>query len=252
MHLTLPQQCSGEKPTCLRCAARRIPCQYVNRTGQTRPGQGRDAANIHEELLNLLKNVQDQDAQDILQRLRSGTDVPTLVDQVKTGNVLLQMAVVPETRLRYKFPYKSEMPDALATNNPYLESLLYEATSLYPGARPSSHSENPTGLASLGSEEHQGLYLKPFHAAQVIEPLLSDAKVSIWTSVCDDDTLMRHLLAAFFHCEYGFSAVFQKDLFLQDMTTRQEDFCSSLLVNIVLAYSCVRLLQPFSPGSPNL
>ena len=52
--------------------------------------------------------------------------------------------------------------------------------------------------------------------------------------------LMRDLLRVFLRCEYHFTAAIQKDLFLEDMAAQREDFCSSLLVNMVLAYSCVR------------
>ncbi|KXH40931.1 hypothetical protein CSIM01_08418 [Colletotrichum simmondsii] len=92
---------------------------------------------------------------------------------------------------------------------------------------------------SNGSQEVQSIYVRPFHAAQIVEPRLSDAKISWWTTVCADDPLMRDLLKVWFRCEFQFSAVFQKDLFLEDLVAQKQDFCSSLLVNIVLAYACV-------------
>ncbi|KAF9771796.1 hypothetical protein IL306_010542 [Fusarium sp. DS 682] len=141
------------------------------------------------------------------------------------------MAVVPETRMRYEFPYRSEMPKELEHDNPYLKSLIYEATSLYPQHQTSERTVSDL-LANLGSEEQRSLYLKPFHAAQVVDPLLSDIKVSAWTRVCDDDKLMRVLLGVLFHCEYQFAAAFHKDLFLEDMAAGRSDFCSSLLVNV--------------------
>jgi hypothetical protein len=82
--------------------------------------------------------------------------------------------------------------------------------------------------------------LRPFHAAHVVDPLLSDAKPSLWTAVCQDDLLMRELLAAWLQCEYFFTTPLQKDYFLQDMASHNQDFCSPLLVNAVLAYACVR------------
>jgi hypothetical protein len=97
--------------------------------------------------------------------------------------------------------------------------------------------------AKLSSADYQSLYLKPFHAAQVVDPLLSDVKISLWTAVCDDNMLMRDLLAVFFRCKYHFTAVFQKDYFLKDITTKRNDFRSSLLVNAVLAYAC-RIVSP--------
>ncbi|RBA17838.1 hypothetical protein FPRO05_10856 [Fusarium proliferatum] len=228
---------------------RKLACIYITRPGETRSQAmnrcshetfegSSQRSSVYEELVGLLKNLPDQDAQAILQRLRSGTDVASVVNQARAGNVLLQMAVVPETRLRYEFPYRSEMPKEFELNNPYLNSMLYETASLY--SQHQISETNLTGhLASLSSEEQRSPYLKPFHAAQVFDPLLSDVKVSAWTSVCDDDKLMRDLLTVLFRCEYHFTAAFHKDLFLEDMAARRKDFCSSLLVNVTLAYACV-------------
>ncbi|KAM0425507.1 hypothetical protein ACHAPT_009296 [Fusarium lateritium] len=238
-------KCSGERPACRRCVNRGVPCQYTTRPGESRMQAFnrshhdlKDRATVNEEILDLLRTLPNRDAQDVLTRIRSGIDVETVLNQVKAGDVLLQMALTPETRFRYEFPYRSEMPEYYTQDNPYLDSLIYEAASLYLTNR---HPEQTTSrlIANLGSKEQQSLYLKPFHAAQVVEPRLSDVKPSLWTSVCNDDVLMRDLLSVLFRCEYQFTAAFQKDLFLEDMAARKKDFCSSLLVNIVLAYACV-------------
>lgn len=199
-------------------------------------------ASAHEELFELLRHLPDTEAQAVLTKIRDGTDVATILNHVKAGDVLLQMAVSPETRFRYEFPYKSEMPEEYIRGNPYLQSLIFEATSLYGTDQSTSRSPqiSPSTSSNLGSREYQSPYLKPFHAAQVIESRLSDARLSSWTAVCNDDVLMRELLSVFFRCEYHFTAAFQKDLFLEDMASGQQDFCSSLLVNVMLAYACVR------------
>jgi hypothetical protein len=190
-------------------------------------------------LIGLLRNLPDQDAQDILKRIRSGVDAGSILQQAKAGDVLLQMAVVPETRYRYEFPYRAEMPRDFYIDNPYLNSLIYETASLY-SYRNGPELTSPSGFADLASDEQRSLYLKPFHAAQVVEPLLNDAKISRWTNVSKDDALMRDLLRVMFRCEYQFTAAFHKDLFLQDLVAGRKDFCSSMLVNVLLAYACVR------------
>lgn len=202
----------------------------------------RDRRAICEEIFDLLRKLPDQDAKDVLQRIRSGIDPAIILNNIQNASLLIQMAVLPETRLRYELPLSPKMPKSLTANNPYLDSLIYESVGL-------SLEDKPTGFAGgivprsgdrPNSGQNPSPYLKPFHAAQVVEPQLSDVKISSWTSVCNDDRLMRELLLVFLRCEYHFAAAFQKDLFLQDMAAGQHDFCSSLLVNIVLAYACVR------------
>ncbi|KAF5669948.1 NirA-like nitrate assimilation regulatory protein [Fusarium heterosporum] len=130
------------------------------------------------------------------------------------------------------------MPTECSINNPYLNSLVYEAASVYSNNPPAANVASGL-LENLPSEEQRSLYLKPFHAAQVIEPLLSDVKPSLWTTVCKDDELMRDLLSVLLRCEYQFTGAFHKDLLLEDMASRRTDFCSPLLVNVLLAYACV-------------
>lgn len=168
-------------------------------------------------------------------------DAATLLNYLKTGNVLLQMAVAPETRFRYDLPYRTEMPEYYLGDNPYMDSMIYGAASLYSkDERPKIEGRTATGRAGKrASNGYQDVYLKPFHAAEVIDPRLTDAKISSWTSVCKDDVLMRRLLSVFLRCEYHFTSAFQKDYFLDDLVANRKEFCSSLLVNIVLAYACV-------------
>ncbi|VZI05496.1 unnamed protein product [Fusarium fujikuroi] len=215
-------KCSGDRPACRRCLQRKLACIYITRPGETRSQamnrcshetfEGSSQRSIvYEELVGLLKNLPDQDAQAILQRLRSGTDVASVVNQARAGNI----GDAQRVRARQS-----------------LSASLYSQHKI--------SETNLTGhLASLSSEEQRSPFLKPFHAAQVFNSLLSDVKVSAWTSVCDDDKLMRNLLSVLFRCEYHFTAAFHKDLFLEDMAARRKDFCSSLLVNVTLAYACV-------------
>lgn len=135
------------------------------------------------------------------------------------------------------------MPASYTANNPYLNSIVYEAISLY------SHAEQRESrlVSDIASDKYHSLYVMPFHAGQVVEPRLSDARPSRWTTICSDDMLMRDLLAVFFRCEYQFTSAFHKDLFLEDMAAIRHDFCSSLLVNAVLAYACVSSTLPIPP-----
>lgn len=191
--------------------------------------------------MNLLRNLPQDDAQAVLRSVRSGTDVASIVNHFKVGDILLEMSVSPEARFRYVFPYRSELPQDVMLDNPYLDSMIYESAALYSAGQCPSHVENQDADKERDSScsERMKPYLHPFHATQVIDPWLSDVRPSSWTAVCHDDNLMRDLLAGFLRCEYQFSAAFQKDYFLEDMSRQQSEFCSSLLVNIVLAYCCI-------------
>ncbi|RTE84556.1 hypothetical protein BHE90_000851 [Fusarium euwallaceae] len=229
-------RCSGDRPACRRCEEKNLECVYKTVSTETHSqalkrkySQSQHKTSQYAELYGLLATLSDDEAQGVLRRIRSGADVDTILNQIRAGDLLLQMALTPETRFRYEFPYISDMPESLLQNNPYLDSLIYEAASLYP----SPINQNVTLY------RHQSPYLKPLHSAEVIDPLLSAAKPSTWTAVCANDALMRELLNVYFRCEYLPHTAFQKDYFLEDMASGRDTFCSSLLVNALLAYTCI-------------
>ena len=69
---------------------------------------------------------------------------------------------------------------------------------------------------------------------------LDSVKPSLYTKVSQNDKLMRTLLHDFLIFGYDWAVVFQLNDFLDDMLAHKYDFCSPLLVNIVLAYATVR------------
>lgn len=221
-----------------------MQCQYRTESAETHGqalkrkfDQVQDRISLYEELFGFLRTMPERDAQDVLRRLRAGADVATLLTHVRSGDILLQLALRPETRLRYDFPYLAEMPAGLLSDNPYLETLTYEG----PPA---------TAQQRFGSPDSQRAYLTPVHGAEVVDALLSAASPSLWTAVCSDGRLMRDILGVFFRSEYSFQIAFQKDYFLEDLAAERREFCSALLVNTVLAYSCVCAARCCGEGGP--
>lgn len=101
-------------------------------------------------------------------------------------------------------------------------------------------------------ERLQPQYLKPFAAARIADPRLGKVDVARWTTVCTDNDLMRDLLHIYLLSDYQIFPFFHKDYFLDDMLSGSTRFCSSLLVNAVLAHACVsnHPLSPFRVPSP--
>ena len=188
-----------------------------------------------ERVIQALQTRSDDDATAILQRLRAGTDVESILRLLEGGDLLLQLQVVPETRYRFTFPFRSELPVPLQSpDNPYLRATLYQAVYQPPGPCEPSQSS--------GHDQVHPQYLKPYSAATIVDPRLDLVKPSTWTQVSTNDDLMRTLLRDYFQYEYPFLVFFHKDLFLADMVSGKTRYCSSLLVNVVLAHACVSLV----------
>lgn len=186
--------------------------------------------------------------------LRQGTDPADVLRQMRDCNLLLQLAVVPETRRRYQFPYVTSMPIHLQTeDNPYLNSPLYETAfqgNGYEYAQASSSSSSsslgrsrppPPPLEPRQLNRYQNIYLQPYHAAEIVDPLIDYIQPSKWTLVSIDDHLMRTLIRAYILHEYPTFPVFHKDIFLQAMAQNDTRFCTPLLVNTLLAEACVSI-----------
>ena len=193
----------------------------------------------------MLRSNAGRDSQDILRMIQAGDSADTILRRLNEADLLLQVSLVPETRLRFAFPYTPTMPAALVPNNRYFDTLLYEATSLNTSQNSMTGGDQALATAAsplssqpgFGASRHLSPYLKPYHAAKLVEPRLDSVKPSEWTSVSSNDSFMRSLLENYFFYEYSFPPFFQKDYFLDDMAKHQHRYCSSLLVNAVLAHA---------------
>lgn len=192
-----------------------------------------------QEIFSTLQSCTDQDAVTMFNLVRQGIDAKYLLKQMKECDFVFQLAVVPETRRRYQFPYLPTMPIRLQTpDNLYLKSVLYETVFLQPDGEGSDEdSDSSSADTQLG--RYHNVYMRPYHAAEVLDPLIDLVKPSKWTAVIADDRLMRALLRAYLLHEYPTFPVFHKDIFFQAMIDNDKRFCSSLLVNVLLAEACV-------------
>lgn len=182
----------------------------------------------------MLKSLPSSDATELLRRLRTGEDVGSLLRQMQAGDMLIQLSVAPETRRRYEFPYLSKMPSSLIVlGNPYLESIVFDTT--WKETQPSQRITDD----ELSKMWDFDAYSKPYHAAKIAEPVLSSVDISKWTTVTSDNKLLVGLLSQYLLYSYTTFLPFPKDLFLQDLASGCTEYCSSLLVNVVLAAACV-------------
>lgn len=245
-------RCPGQRPACSRCQARGLECVYLTDHAETqvqalkrKHDESQQENLVYKELYRLLVTVSEAEALDILQRLRAGTDVETTVRLAQEGDLLLQLALKPESRFRYQFPYLPFMPAALQTSdNPYLESLLYEGA-LQGFSQPPPQQQQPssaTAGAAARASSYNNIYLKPYHAAELVDGRLASVKASDWTTVTTDDILFRRLLRAYLVYEYCVAPAFQKDYFLYDLARGKGQLCSPLLVNSVMAIGSVSTL----------
>jgi hypothetical protein len=199
----------------------------------------------------------EHDSSEVLRRIRSGIDPESIVDQIKEGNLLIQLSLGPEVRRRYELPFIFELPHHLrVANNPYLASPLYQAGSI----PSSSHIGASTGTrkvqkSGISHDQHcqenrrpyadvangdDMIYMMPYHTVQMVEPQIDQITAPYWTQVISDNQLLRRLICSYFLYPHPCGPFVHKDLFLNDMATCRIRYCSPLLVNAMLAVASVR------------
>ena len=239
-------QCTGERPQCAPCLVRGTQCRYETAGAETH-SQARkrkydelqnEAATL-KELFLIISTVTEEQSREIVRLIRAGAEPESLLRHLQNGDLPAQMDLVPNTALHYEFPYISSMPGyLLSSDNVYLRSQIYDASVL--GVKPPYLlTPSGNGLHIVGDDAP---YLKPYHLAQVADDRFHNIMASRWTRVTSDNKLLAWLLDAYFMHAYPAFPAFQKDLFLDDMVSGRDRFCSELLVNAVLAHACVCFL----------
>lgn len=179
-----------------------------------------------------------------------GADAETVLRHVRDGDLLVQLSVEPESRLRYTLPYMDSMPAfLLVPNNEYLATPLYEATFKSPS---SSSSPSTVDAGDQEGSKCMDPYMKPSHAAEVVEPILDRVCAKQWTNIISDNGLFRRLITVYLSHQHATFFWFNKELFLEDLAARRTQFCSSLLVNAILAAACVSFLDRLTSHCINI
>ncbi|RKK17838.1 hypothetical protein BFJ65_g8162 [Fusarium oxysporum f. sp. cepae] len=238
-------KCNGARPVCSQCRARKIECVY-------RATPDTDYREKYEALLEshpaavVYRAIQKRprsEALEIVRRIQAGVDAETLMHQLSSADLLLQVQLEPETRSRYQFIYSPLMPTYLQTDdNPFMRSLIHEWSTRDDIVSIASPVFTETDLG------YRAQYLRPHHAATIVDSRLDEIVPSKWTTVDVSDDTMKELIRAYFLQEYDWFTFFHKDYFLDDMINGSNTFCSSLLVNAVLAVGCPLLKAP--PKTP--
>ncbi|KAK3311032.1 fungal-specific transcription factor domain-containing protein [Chaetomium strumarium] len=88
---------------------------------------------------------------------------------------------------------------------------------------------------------------------QVLLPNVPEMQVPArtWTTITADAGLVQHLLALYFCWEYPTFASLSKEHFLKDFMEGRPRFCSSILVNALLALGCRFSNQPHTRSDPD-
>jgi len=235
-------KCDGQRPNCGRCRRKGLDCSYdrapnetpalaLKREHESLKNQFARVKAANDAMVQIFEVLRTRPASEttfVLSLLQEGIDAEDILRQISEGDLLLQMHLRPETNFRFEFPWRAEMPSYIrGSQNPYLAAPIHGAS-----YAPETEFQIARRNAAITSQ-----YLMPLSAARVMDARLESIRPSLYTNVSKNDKVMRALLHDFILYGYDWACVLQLNDFLDDMLAHRHDFCSPLLVNVVLAYS---------------
>ena len=282
-----PDQCDGQRP-CGRCKSQRdvqcvyeIPVRQSKETLRHEIDQLRRQQRSNEKVIAAL--VRPGVWEEVLARLRSGQSVEAISDWLEATAPSAAGALPSISRLLSQRSVEPPVPPPLAgypsvpSGYPPLPPPAPSVVS--PG--PSQHSpwgshfstqSHPTPSGSLveslpwnpepsrGSQSRVGSWVESQEPTKgrglqhlLHHPSMSQVETPsrTWTAVTADTGLVQHLLSLYFCWEYPTFASLSKEHFQKDLLEGRPRFCSSILVNALLALGCRFSSRPNTRSNPD-
>ncbi|KAF6812580.1 nitrogen assimilation transcription factor nira, partial [Colletotrichum plurivorum] len=230
--------CNGVRPTCHSCAASKTPCVYPVPEGLSqREAQKQKFTHIeraHENsrrVLEMLRASRDGASHDILWQLQHSEQLDETIQAIADASLLLPRS-------------DSRRAEAEASENPTL------------GAAGPTRGSAPRRLTGSSGGSPVSITAETANAGVILP-------VSRWKTVSQDDGLLTLLIDLFWTWDSTLSRLVDRDLFLAELTAagtealipgqqKTHRFCSPLLVNALLAVSCLHGTRKLTGSTEDL
>ncbi|KAF2840571.1 hypothetical protein M501DRAFT_916607, partial [Patellaria atrata CBS 101060] len=227
-------KCDGSTPVCSTCTAvyktecfydgdndnrRKVTPRKDKGTEKQRDGVPDKHDSMAQVLANI-RNLQEPDLSELIQRIRNNEDLDVLAESYKHSSV-----TIPRT-------------SASQTLEGELSVLMGKPSVAQSGVR--RHFSHASNLGLVPEKESSYSLTHPapgYHES--------------WTTITDDQEFIDHLLKLYFTWCHPFFECFSEEWFLHDMKHRRTTFCSGILVNSILAFACHFSERPAARTDPS-
>lgn len=234
--------------------------------------QLQEKSSTMESLLHTIQAANEEEASEIYRRLRSGTDVQIVADQIQAGRLLSGVgrresdAESLTTRAAAEGNRTSQYEELMRTlatgtqtecNDVIRRIRAGEDVSAIMEAATTGNlstqrlvqrnpGESQEGLETdFSSQEStfgmvKGAPMRRTHASLGAQEGFEESKESgqPWTTVTKSREIVEYLLAMYFTWQHSFFQSFPEKLFRADMEAGRTKYCSSMLVNAICASGC--------------
>ncbi|KAI0540782.1 fungal-specific transcription factor domain-containing protein [Xylaria digitata] len=232
-------KCDGALPSCAACASvYGTECVYDPNSDHRRKGVYREkidsmkASNSTLQILiEAILNAEEEDVYDIVKRIRTCDNLDTIAESILNQEII---SGGPQDGVQSQDDYTTEMPIEgerdLARKMGELR--VENGTTRFIGG--TSHLIHWDAPGSPTNEQQA-----PHMEGVDVDPITS------WSDVTKDPEVITHLLNMYFNWHYPYFTTLSRSLFYRDffrgkqhVTSHKTAYCSSLLVNAMLALGC--------------
>ncbi|KAL4919728.1 fungal-specific transcription factor domain-containing protein [Aspergillus aurantiobrunneus] len=225
-------KCDGNLPSCAACSSvYHTTCVYDPNSDHRRKGvYKKDTDTLRTKnstlltLIQALLNYEEEDAFDLVRQIRSCDNLEDVAQSLLN---------------------KEQKPSIVSTDTTVPEDDNHTQTDQFE----SELAGKMSNLVLNGSRKFIGgtsnlIFLPPGSELNEFNPSFDgggelDGSVTQWTRVTDDEQLISHLMTMYFTWHYPFFTTLSKELFYRDYVRGMpSQYCSSLLVNTMLALGC--------------
>ncbi|CAG8298642.1 unnamed protein product [Penicillium nalgiovense] len=230
-------KCDGNLPSCAACSSvYHTPCVYDPNSDHRRKGvYKKDTDTLRtrnttlQTLIQAILNYDEADAFELVRQIRSCDDLEDVA-----ASVIAQEKGLMSTDQAAKESARNENMAEIDQFESELAGKMSEL--MLDGSRKFIGGTSNLIFLPPGSELHESASIQSNLALNADN---QSHAVSRWTEVTDDDSLISHLMTMYFTWHYPFFTTLSKNMFYRDYIHGvSSSYCSSLLVNAILALGC--------------
>jgi Fungal specific transcription factor domain len=240
-------KCDGNLPKCAACASVYLTeCEYAPHTDHRRKG-------VYKKDVDSLK-TKNSTLQVLVQAILNAEedDVAELVRQIRTCDSLEELASAIEAREKRiaEDPIDSPLLDPVSGDVPQFEAELSgKMGDLWLDGSVKFIGGTSNLIWMPDNVDQRTMGSSPSSTAEVVKT--KEQAILSWTTVTQDKALILHFINMYFCWHYAYFTTLSKELFYRDfLTGTSSQYCSALLVNVMLALGCHFSSKPAARADP--
>ncbi|EXJ84178.1 hypothetical protein A1O3_04845 [Capronia epimyces CBS 606.96] len=239
-------KCDGNLPKCAACASVYLTeCEYAPHTDHRRKGVYRkdvDSSKTKnatlQTLVQAILNAEEEDVMDLVRQMRTCDSLEELAVNIEAE----ERGLLEDPPDSPTYTDGSTVPKFEAELSGKMGDLMLDGSVKFIGGTsnliwfPEEYEQS--GSTSLMAQQQH-----------VVRP--REEAILSWTAVTQDTDLMLHFINMYFCWHYAFFTTLSKELFYRDfLTGKSSQYCSPLLVNVMLALGCHFSNRPEARADP--